>query len=106
MRDVVHGAEPVRQAGFAEAGMMRRDDTVIARQGVEPRSVGLQSFAGVEEQQWTSLAGFLDIECHARDGGGAAHGRFLRAVCWGRFVGGSLKRSLVRSNGRPETVMD
>ena len=72
--------------------MVGGDDAVIAGQGLDPGAVGLQPFAGVEEQQRASLSRFLDFERDARDSDHAGHERFVSS--------GLLLRGVYGTGGR------
>ena len=60
--EVVHGGEPVGQGGIAEAGVVRGDHTIVLGQRVQPGAVGIEAFAGMQEQQLSASPAFNQFQ--------------------------------------------
>ena len=72
--EIVDRADPSGSARVAEAGMRRRDDPVPSRQQIEPRPLGHQPLAGMQEQQRPALPALDQFEARPRDRYRPRHG--------------------------------
>ena len=68
MGDVVDAVEPIRQGGFSEAGMRRRDHPPVLREQIEKRQVRADAGAPVQMQCRRSLPAVQQLQLDACDG--------------------------------------
>ncbi len=93
--DIVDAVEPVRQRGFAEARMRRRDHAAILREPFDERHIHADTGAAMQPEERSALPALEHFELDACDRNHVGVSRCLRVFVW-RVTAASADRGRAR----------